>query len=139
MFRFVAYLLLPLCLLGQPMPHWHAHGQPAGHDARPHFHLPGGNAGHDDHMDGHGRAGNGETACSSVPDHDHDAVFLSGVTSDGTVAKPLMPPGLFLADTLWIRPELVRNERAGLPHPPLHPPDAYGGIPAIVQTMALRI
>ncbi|WP_146531604.1 hypothetical protein [Novipirellula artificiosorum] len=85
--RFVSFLLIPMFLLGQALPHSHAGSavvEPDDHSLRPHFHLA--HSHHDDALE-HGHqhdaevvslAGLGENLHSS--NHDHDAIYVAAST-----------------------------------------------------------
>jgi hypothetical protein len=149
MSRLMSLLLIPLCLLGQPMPHAH-HGSdvstPKGHDTRPHVHIGGGHshshekghhhgvaAGH--HHDDEGRA---QTAVSSLADHENDALYFSDFPADGSLKRGQLPtdsiPLLVVWELIW--PSVQDEWPCWLV---MHPPDLFGGLPVYLRTASLRI
>ncbi len=144
MSRVVALLLIPLCLLGQPMPHAHSvaeHDQRSKHDGRAHIHL-----GHSHH---HGHHAHGDhhhhgdeaplQSVSELPEHDADAIFLGDFHASGSLKKVDVPQCPLMTALLWswLTPILVDVDQHS--SYVLSPPDPLGGTPVYLKTTSLRI
>ena len=103
MSRLIVIFLIPLCLIGQPLPH--AHGQARAGDssdfaARPHVHLH--------HLaivcglQGC-RHCEGIDSVSSSPDHDRDAIYLGDFHADGLLKKVALVDSAMLLVATWDR------------------------------------
>lgn len=155
MHRFVSLLLIPVFVLGQPLPHSHAGmngGESEGHSQRPHFHLSvdhhHGHTGeghhhhhhHHPHEQGDPSELHAELTFSnvfSIPvDHDSDAVYLAD--TDWTVSRTVSVP-VVNATIFWIRTvrPIVTNTRADCRQ--CHPPDRDAGLPVYLLTASLRL
>lgn len=146
MSRVIALLLIPLCLLGQPMPH--AHADRSGkddHDARTHIHVghvhPG-HCHHHSHGGGHHHhhdAEPGLPGLSDLPDHDADAVFLGDFRSGGSLRKVAVPQWNLDHAAVWTRMVPIIADRNACCRYVLEPPDPSGGTPLYLQATSLLI
>ena len=144
MSRLVALLLIPLCLLGQAMPHSHAgsrSGEPEDHGDRPHVHL-GHHHGHShecDHRHHHDdeECPAGNRVCSGT-DHDSDAVYLGDFLASVSLKTVSAPAAASIVAALWstcvpVVPAVTVCRYLAAP------PDPSGGLPVYLRTTSLRI
>lgn len=149
MSRLVSLLLIPLCLLGQPMPHAHSGSDantPKDHDARPHVHIGGGHSHSHGKAHHHGAAaghhhdddGPVQNAVSSLADHESDALYLSDFRADGSLKKVQSPTDAIPLSVVWelVWP-VVQSESPCWNV--MQPPDPFGGMPVYLRTASLRI
>lgn len=143
MSRVVAFLLIPLCLMGQPMPH--AHAGLAGkdhHDGRNHVHL--GHRHHHSHGAGHRHHHHHDDdarpqGCSELPDHDADAVFLGDLSAGDPLKRVAAPQWDLVIDvSRALLVPLIAVDRVRCRYV-VDPPDPSSGTPVYLQTASLRI
>jgi hypothetical protein len=83
--RVIALLLIPMCLIGQGMPHSHAGTgvcEPDGHAARPHVHLHCGHD-HQEAVEAHGHDH------ADAADHDHHQATMASERTQAPVFAPV--------------------------------------------------
>ncbi len=103
MSRLIVILLIPLCLIGQPLPHAHGQaraGDSAEYAARPHVHfhqlsLVCGLDGCPDH--------GGTNSVSTTSEHDQDAIYLGDFRADGSLKKVSLVDSAILLAAAWDR------------------------------------
>lgn len=143
MSRLVALLLIPLCLLGQPMPHSHAGSrsdEPGDHSSRPHVHLGHHHShshsrGHQHHHEDESPA---ETSVFAGTDHDGDAIYLGDFRASGSLKTVSAPSAMLFIAAIW---------HSWMPAAPAitvcryiaAPPDSSAGMPVYLQATSLRI
>lgn len=154
--RFVSLLLIPLYLIGAPMPHSHCGTgvvEPNNHATQPHLHLAGGHDHSHSHSASHGHqhsaaldhhddedSGSTGSEPSVTPrtDHDADALYLTDQTSDGRrhVVEP--PTGAFALQAIVVDDDRLGRQKAHFKWA-WPPPDADGGLPIYLRISSLRI
>lgn len=144
--RFLTLLLIPLLLLGRPVPHSHAGSgivSPDGHDLRPHVHLHSDHHGHHHGHHSHDRSSHKtddkdrKVELVPVADHDANAVYFSL----GTVPVSKQS-GSSLVQTLELiafnpTPELLAEQECRYLR--WHPPDFTAKLPIYLLTASLRL
>lgn len=146
MHRLITLLLIPIFLLGRPMPHSHAGtgiAEPNGHNLRPHIHLHSDHHWHDHDHQSHDRSSDkaGEQEHSVdlllVAEHDADAVYFVSET-----CSEWKQSGASIVQTLGVTSFNVvparRPERECRYHQ-WHPPDFSGELPIYLLTASLRL
>ena len=101
MSRLIVILLIPLCLIGQPLPHAHGKaraGDSSDYAARPHVHLH-----HLSLVCGlQGcRHCEGADSVSASPEHDRDAIYLGDFHADGSLKKVSLVDSAILLVPAW--------------------------------------
>ena len=147
----ISLLLIPLFVLGQPLPHSHAWTgveQPSDHAARPHVHLPGGHSHHPNQVEAShhhdGKADHSDSvdkvrtgfSCPPIC-HDTNAIYLAAAT--GSASRVVVTEQVDLACAEVIVDCLF--ERAVQPKPGgwIAPPERFADVPIYLRVASLRI
>jgi hypothetical protein len=143
--RLISLLLIPLFMLGQPLPHSHAGTgiiEPDGHSIRPHIHVAGGHS-HDTSDHHHVHAGQSAAdgvvvavAETAPTDHNSDAIYL--VDGKWTASRTVVVSKIVFAELAWTSLAPVNRE---VDHACRFsdPPDRYAGLPIYLLTASLRL
>ena len=145
----ISLILIPFCLLGQPMPHSHfglSTAESKGHSERPHIHVCGGHR-HDHGSNGHTHTHHSHPRSESPliptdrghePDHDHDAVYLSNCIYDARFPVVQRTSDAITLIGMWITTSDLGQLRISCDCAIDHR-DPYGGVPLYLSIASLRI
>ena len=158
---FISLLLIPLVMLGQPLPHSHAGTnvvETSDHASRPHLHVASGHAPHkhadhnhtnhsqrnSSHWDGehhhqhaNSSVANTVAALSQSTEHDADAVYGAG-TSCTVKRTPIRSDLSFVVIDRELVVPLAMNDASPYSRTS-DPPDRYAKLPLFLLIASLRL